>query len=411
MIDVGSHPAVSVFIVGALAVAAPLIKSGLGRIGLPSLIGLLALGLLMRGMDTAYGILNEADIRILAFLGKAGLVMLLFRVGLESNIRGLLGQLGKASLIWCANVVIAGALGYATAFYLMQLGTVTSLVVGTAFTATSVGISVAAWQEMNALRSMNGELLVDVAEMDDISAILLMALLFAVLPQLQSGGPSAGLSAALVAEHAGLFLFKLLTFTLACFLFSFWVEKPVTQFFRRLESAPDPMLTIAALAFIIAAVAEWLGFSLAIGAFFAGLIFSRDPNAVKMESSFIPIYDFFSPFFFIGIGLQMDPTALTAAVVPGVVLAIAAAGSKFIANAIPVYLMRGRQAALLIGVSMIPRAEITMVIMQRARALGDWAVSASIYNAMILVCAVTSMLAPFALRFLLKHGPQESGGL
>ena len=410
MIDLGSHPAVSVFIVGALAAAAPLIKSGLGRIGLPSLIGLLALGLLMRGVDEAYGILNEADVKILIFLGKAGLVTLLFRVGLESNLRGLLDQLRKASLIWCANVIVAGLLGYAAAFYLLELGTLPSLVVGTAFTATSVGISVAAWQEMDALRTPNGELLVDVAELDDISAILLMALLFAVLPELKTGGSSAGAPAALVAQHAGLFLFKLLAFAGACFLFSLWAEKPVTRFFRRLESAPDPMLTIAALAFMIAALAEWLGFSLAIGAFFAGLIFSRDPDAVKMESSFMPIYDFFSPFFFIGIGLQMDPTALTAAVVPGVVLTVAAASTKFVANALPVYVMRGRQAALLIGVSMVPRAEITMVIMQRARALGDWAVSARVYNAMIVVCAVTCVLAPFAVRFLLKRSPQASGG-
>lgn len=409
MIEAGSHPAVSVFIVGALVAAAPLIKSGLGRLGLPSLVGLLAVGLLMRGIDTAHGLLNETDANILAFLGKAGLVTLLFRVGLESNLRGLLAQLRKASVIWCANVIVAGTLGYATAFYLMQLGTVPSLVVGTAFTATSVGISVAAWQEMDALRSPNGELLVDVAELDDISAILLMALLFAILPQLKAEGASAGVPTALVAAQAGLFLFKLLAFALACFLFSLWAEKPITQFFQRMESAPDPMLAIAALAFMIAAQAERLGFSLAIGAFFAGLIFSRDPAAVKMESSFMPIYDFFSPFFFIGIGLQMDATALGAALVPGVILTVVAAGAKFFANALPVFVMRDRQAALLIGASMVPRAEITMVIMQRARALGDWAVSARVYNAMVLVCAMTCILAPFAVRLLLKRGPQESG--
>ena len=408
MIDLGSHPAVSVFIVGALAAAAPLIKSCLERIGLPSLIGLLALGLVIRGVDTTYGLLNATDIHILEFLGKAGLVTLLFRVGLESNIRGLQDQLRKASLIWCANVIVAGTLGYATAFYLMQMGMVPSLVVGTAFTATSIGISVAAWQEMDALRSPNGELLVDIAELDDISAILLMALLFAVLPQLKAQGPSAGVPAALVAEQGGLFLFKLVAFTVACFLFSLWAEKPITQFFRRLESAPDPMLTIAALAFMIAALAEWLGFSLAIGAFFAGLIFSRDPEAVKMESSFMPIYEFFSPFFFLSIGLRMDPKALTAALVPGAILTVAAIATKFFANALPVYGMRGRQAALLIGASMVPRAEITMVIMQRARALGDWAVSARVYNAMILVCALTCVCAPFAVRCLLKRWPQES---
>jgi Kef-type K+ transport system membrane component KefB len=405
MIEGGSHTAATVFMVGVLAVTALLIKSGLGRIGLPSLVGFLALGLIMRSVDARWEILGAGDQQVLRFLGKAGLVTLLFRVGLESNLRGLLKQLRTASLVWLSDVFVAGALGYAAAFYLLHLGTVTSLVVATAFTATSVGISVAVWQEMDALQSRDGELLVDIAELDDVSAVLLMAMLFAVLPEMRNEGQIATVSAFLIAQHAGSFLLKMFGFGMVCFLFSLWVEKPTTEYFRKLESVPDPMLTIAGIGFMIAALAAWLGFSMAIGAFFAGLIFSRDPEAVKMESSFLPIYDLFSPFFFIGIGLQMDLAALTAALGPGAVLAAVAIMGKLTGDGLPVYLMRDRHAALLIGASMVPRAEITMVIMQRGQALGAWAVSSRIYNAMILVCAVTCILAPFTVRCLLKRRP------
>jgi Kef-type K+ transport system membrane component KefB len=401
MIENNAHPAVTVFIVGTLTVTAMLVKAGLKRIGLPALIGFLAVGLLIRSLDNALTIFNAVDFGLLLFLGKVGLVTLLFRVGLESNIQGLLEQLRSASLVWLADVAVSSAVGYVTAFYLLKLGMVASLVVATAFTATSVGISVAVWQEMDALGSPDGELLIDVAELDDISAIVLMALLFTVVPQL-TGSSSEAAAVPLIAVKAGLFLLKLLGFGLFCFLFSHWIEKPVTRFFRRLESEPDPMLTIAGIGFVVAALAEWLGFSMAIGAFFAGLIFSRDPETVKMESSFVPIYDFFSPFFFISIGLQMDPAVLGSALGVGAVLVAAAVGSKGLANGLSVYWLRGRRAALLIGASMIPRAEISLVVMQRAHAMGAGIVSSQIYNAMIMVSAVTCMLAPFTVRPLLR---------
>ncbi len=402
-------PALVLLLVGALTAAALWLKSGLEHLGLPALIGFLLLGLTVRCANAGLGLFGAGDLAIIKFLGQAGLVTLLFRVGLESNLRGLLKQLRSASLIWTADVALSGLLGYASAFYLLNLGLTSSLVVATAFTATSVGISVAVWQEMEAINSPAGELLIDIAELDDISAILLMALLFAVLPQLSAQGLSAA-TVPLIAGQVALFLLKFAGFGLLCFLFSLYVEKPISRYFRELESAPDPMLSIAALAFVIAALAERLGFSTAIGAFFAGLIFSRDPETVKMESSFMPIYDFFSPFFFITIGLQLDPAALMAALGPGLLLAAAAIGAKLLAVGLPLWGLRGRATGLLVGASMVPRAEIAMVILQRGQALEGGPVTPRLYNAMVLVCAVTCIGAPFAVRRLLQRYPLQGQG-
>lgn len=409
MFEGPSNPALTVFIVGALTVGAMLLKSSLERIGLPSLIGFLALGLLIRSVDASLHLFMATDLSILMFLGKVGLVALLFRIGLESNLRGLLHQLKKASLIWLSNIVVSGALGFGVACYLLQLGTITSLVVATAFTATSVGISVSVWQEMKALQSSDGELMLDVAELDDISAIFFMALLFAVLPHLRAQLSLSSVSASLAAWQTGMFLLKLTGFGLFCFLFSWWIEKPITFFFRKLEPMPDPMLTIAGIGFMIAGLAEWLGFSVAIGAFFAGLIFSRDPETVKLESSFLPVYDLFYPFFFISIGLQMDPALLHMTFGLGAVLTVTAIGGKLIGAGLPVYFLRDWHTALLIGTSMVPRAEIAMVIIERGHSMGTWVISTSVYNAMVLVCAVTCVLAPWSIRHLLKRPPIDHG--
>jgi Kef-type K+ transport system membrane component KefB len=260
---------------------------------------------------------------------------------------------------------------------------------------------------MKALQSPNGELLIDVAELDDISAVVFMALLFAILPSLRGDLQTAGSLVAIISSQTGIFLLKLVGYGGFCYLFSRYAEKSVTSFFRNLESSPDPMLTVTGIGFMIAAVSSGLGFSLAIGAFFAGLVFSRDPQAVKMESSFLPLYDLFSPFFFIGIGLQIEPGTLGNAFGIGLFLAAAAIGSKIIADGLPVLFMRGSSAGLLIGTSMVPRAEITLVIMQRGHALGQWAVPPQVYGAMIVTSAVTCLLAPVTVRSLLQRWPQE----
>jgi Kef-type K+ transport system membrane component KefB len=394
-----------VLLTGAVVVLTLLVKAGLERISVPPLVGFFVLGFFLRLANSNWGLLAGESLEIFHFLAQLGLVTLLFRIGLESDIGGLLKQLRSASLIWIVNVLISGVVGFLTAFYLLGLSWITSLIIGTAFTATSVGISVAVWQDGDALDSPNGELLLDVAEMDDISAVVLLALLFALLPTLREGADASILP--VLGKSTGLFLLKLAAFTAACYFFSRFLEGPITFFFKQLEPAPSPMLAVAGIGIIIAAVAGLIGFSLAIGAFFAGLVFSRDPQAVKMEASFLPIYELFSPFFFIGVGLKIGPDSLVTALGIGCILAVAAIGAKLIGAGVPVSLMRGMTGGLLIGTSMVPRAEITMVIMQKGLTLGDWAVPQKVFGAMVVVSAATCIISPVAIRAMLRKWPQE----
>lgn len=390
-------------LVGGVIVLIMWVKSGLDRIGIPPLVGFLGLGFGLRIADQHFGLLSSGFQEVFAFLAKIGLVTLLFRIGLESKIEMLLRQLRRASVVWLGDIFISGLLGFAAAFYLLGLTLITSLIVATALTATSVGISVAVWENMNALKSANGSILVDVAELDDISAVVLMALLFAVIPALTEGR-QISLGSILVMT-SGIFLLKLLGFGAFCFLFSRFVENRLTKYFRKFERLPDPMLTVVGIGLIIAALAGLIGFSLAIGAFFAGLLFSRDPQTVKMETSFLPIYDLFSPFFFIGIGMSMDLDHFGIAIGLGAVLLSVAILGKLVGDGVPFLLMKGWRSGLLIGVSMVPRAEIAMVVMQRG--LEHKLVSSQVFTGMVVVSAATSLLSPIAVRSLLRRWPQR----
>ncbi|KAI9129665.1 cation:proton antiporter [Acaryochloris sp. CCMEE 5410] len=394
-----------VLLVGTTIVLAILFKAGAERLGIPPLVGYLLLGFVLQLLDFRGFLASEVVLEAYSFLAELGIISLLFRVGLECNLTGLLRQLPRACLLLVGDVICSGSLGFITAYFLLNLSLVASLFIGIALVATSVGISISVWQDSQALNSENGELLLDIAEMDDIAAIILMSLLFSLAPSWQQGTTINFLP--LLETIIGPFCLKVIIFSTFCLIFFRYIEQPLTQFFERIEPAPDPMLMVAGTGFVIAAIAGLLGFSVAVGAFFAGLAFSRDPHAVRIDASFGTLYEFFVPFFFINIGLQIQFTGLATTVGISLVLLSAALIGKLMGVGGLLLLTQGDlSSATLLGISMMPRAEITMVILQRGRDLGTWAVSAQIFAGMTLVAIATCIIAPMLLYPLLKQWPQ-----
>ncbi|MGB2884714.1 MAG: cation:proton antiporter [Dehalococcoidia bacterium] len=396
-----------ILVLGGIILLTILVGAGLKRIGVPSLIGFMILGFLLRVADSHWTFLSEEAIGIFDFLATVGIIFLLFRVGLESNLPGLKRQLKPASVIWLGNILFSGILGYVMSYFVLGLDLIPSLFVAIALTATSVAISVAVWQEAKAINSPTGELLIDVAEMDDISAMVLMALLFTTAPMLREGLDSTVVG--VLFETLGWLSFKLVGFGVFCALFSRYLEHPITHLFRRIGETPAKLLMIAGFGLIIAALAELLGLSVAIGAFFAGLIFSRDPETVKLDTPFGTLYGFFTPFFFIGIGLNIDPGTLTTGLGIGGALLVVAIIGKLVGTGGPATLTTAWPGSLLLSISMVPRAEIALVIMQRGLNLGEWAVPGDVFSGMVVVVAVTAVISPMILRVLLKRWPQASG--
>ena len=404
--DTGHATAIALLITGVLVVLANVVKVGLERLRVPALVGYILLGLLVRVLDEQTGALSGHGRELLHFLGKLGVIALLFRVGLESNVSGLLRQLRSASVIWIGSVGVAGALGYWAAQLWLDLGVVPSLVIGVAMTATSVGIPTLVWRDLGALDTRQGERFLDVAEMDDISGVALLALLFSVLPLLlettRDAADAAGIMGTLL-QQTGLFSLKLAALGVGAWVFSRWLEAPFIRSICRLESAPDPMLVVAGTGIAFAAVTALLGFSVAIGAFIAGLAFSRDPRADQVLNSFRPLYELLTPFFFVSAGLMLAPSALAAAAGSGAVLLSAAVVGKFLGTALPARAYGRTRDAVVLGVSMIPRAEITMLIVQKAHAAGPDVLGRTAYASMVMVCAVTCLIGPLVLRWLLDR--------
>lgn len=377
-----------------------ILKAALQKVGIPGMIGFLALGIGIRFADSVSPFLTEQGDHVFELLGELGIITLLFSVGLKSNFKGLVHQLRTATGIWFANVVFSGALGWIAARWVLDLDLIPSLFITIALSATSVGVPLAVWEEKQLLNTHEGELFVDVAELDDLSAIVFMAILFLGIPILLGQSDASLMS--VVGEASLAFFLKFGLFGLGCTLFSLFVEERVMNLLGRFEHGPDPMLSVIATGVVIAALAQWLGLSLAIGAFFAGLAFSRDPRAVHDDASFAPIYEFLVPFFFIHIGLMIQLDGMMEILPMGGVLLLAAFFGKYISGTLAAWPSIGRSNASIIGMSLVPRAEIAMIVMMEGVRLGPDIFPENVFSAMVFVCAATCLIAPAILRLQLR---------
>ena len=262
-------------------------------------------------------------------------------------------------------------------------------------------MSLGVWTETGRHKTPTGELLLDVVELDDISGVIMMAILFGLTPML-AGGSISEVGTVDLLSTAGFVMLKLAAFLLVGYLFLKYLERPFTRFVGRAGRGPLAMLTMVGATFVISAVAGLLGFSVAIGAFFAGIVFSQDREAVRMEGAFENLYHFFMPFFFIWIGLSISPSAMSGSLGTGAVLLLAAVGGKFLFSWLPSLPVASSHNAMLIGVSMIPRAEVSMIIMQhglRNEAIG---IGEELFGGMLLMVLAGCLFVPLVLRRLMS---------
>lgn len=383
-------------VLGAVLILAPTVKSVCQRSGVPVSVGFIVLGLLLGALLRMADSDQVAIHRAFAVLAQLGVVVLLFRVGLRSHTSALIDKLPDASIVWLGNVLGTFIAGFAVVRYGLQWSLETALVIGTAFSATSIAVSLAVWDELGRATSDAGAMLLDIAELDDLSAAVFLAVLLGILPSLLNGAEDLLLQA---STSLGFVLLKLALFIGGCYLFAHYLEAPFTTFNRRLsDTSASLTISILGAGLAIAATASFLGFSVAIGALFAGLAFSRDPEAVRTDGSFTYFYELLAPFFFIHIGMQVDLATLLQSLDIGLMLFVVAAGSKFLFTAAPALLSMQRRDAVNLGVSMIPRAEIALVVIYECRAIDASIVPDNVFAGMVLVSLATCIVSPIILR-------------
>jgi len=385
---------------GLLLLVSLLLRLTVNERYVPHFVLYLLIGIGLSTINQQTGLLGSFAQKGLGFLAELGIIILLFRVGMTSDIRGLREQLPRASWVWLGNVAISAVFAYVAAAHVLSLDWLTSTVIAVALVATSVGVTVSIWEHEGLLKTSQGETLLDVAELDDITSILLLTLLFALLPEIRT---DQGFLLSALSLEAVWILLKLSLFVGALAVFAIKLEPRITRFLRNRETQQELTVFVAATGIIIAGIAELLGLSAAIGAFFAGLAVGRDEEVVRRAVALPALMNFFMPFFFIGIGLQMTASWADIFTVTTLVLLVAAVFGKFLGAALPAYFTFGAVDAVCLGVSMIPRAEIALVVMQKA--LQQDIITDAIFSSVVIVAAITTLMTPAILHQIFARWP------
>ena len=381
--DAGDLPALLGALVATL-VAAKALGALAQRIGQPSVLGELIAGILLGG--SVLGWLDPKTPAIHA-LSEIGVLVLLFEIGLHTDIRSLSSVGGSATTVAVAGVVLPFVSGYFAARW-FGMPAVPALVAAAALTATSVGISARVLGELGVLDEPEGRVVLGAAVLDDIIGLVILS----VVSSTVAGAAMSGWGIARTALVA-------IGFVVLAVALGTRIAPPVFRFVARVEM--EGVLGPIALAFalLLAWLASEAGSATIIGAFAAGLILHNTPQRREIESAVTNLGHFVVPIFFASVGAAVDLRAIVSreSLVLGALLVVTGILGKVLAGFAPLG-FKGRK--LLVGVAMVPRGEVGLIFAQMGLASG--AIDAGAFGAIMIMVLVTTFVTPPALARLAR---------
>jgi Na+:H+ antiporter len=355
------------------------------RLDLPAIAGELLVGVIL-GPHVADVIQVNESTRTLSDLG---IVILLFTVGLETPLSGLL-SVGRAALVTSVAGIAAAGLTGALAVAAFGHGGHEAAIVGAALAASSVGVAARVFQDLGLSPTRPALVVLGAAVVDDVVALALFPLV------LGFGGNGSSVAEALVgaAGAAG--------FIVLVALLGSRISRRHPGLLERPRVRRGPFVVSLALCLGLAALAEQVGLAALIGAFLAGMVLAETGDRYELDRRMLPLFDFLVPFFFVLTGARMDPGRLFGGNLGlAAALSVVAIASKWLGCAAGAIGLPMRERAV-VGAGMIPRNEVTLVV--ASAALADGAISADLFSVLVGVVLLTTLLGPPLMRAVLPAG-------
>jgi len=388
------------------------------RLGQPSVLGELLVGIgLGNVVPVLFGGEGIAFVRsepTLFFLAEVGVLILLFDVGLESDLRAL-ARVGPSSLLVALiGVVVPVALGWGASAWLSPSSPVlVHVFVGATLAATSVGITARVLKDLGATQTREGQTIVGAAIVDDVLGLVLLAVVAGAVSSAAGEGP------ALSAGRIGLIVLQAALFLVAAAVAGHFLSGPIVSLTARLQR-PEMMLVVGlGLCFTLAFAAELVGLAAIVGAFAAGLLLDPYGRGVRTRAEAAtlaellhPLSTLFVPTFFVLMGIQVDLRSLAqpGAIALGALLVVAGVLGKLACAA---GVIDRRVDRLAVAFGMVPRGEVGLIFAGIGTSLtldGQPLLSQSVFSAVVLMVLVTTLLAPPALRWRLGQPRGTAAG-
>jgi Kef-type K+ transport system membrane component KefB len=341
---------------------------------------------------------------VISVLSELGVIILLFEIGLESDLKELIKVGPQAATVAVVGVAVPFAIGTAGLILLFGVPAIPAVFAGAALTATSIGITAKVLAEIQRLTTREGQIIIGAAVLDDVLGIIVLAVVasLAKTGEIQVGNVIYLIVGACVFLIGAVLLGRLLS-----------------PYFVALTENIQTRGKLILPAFIFALVLSYVGAAIQLeailGSFAAGLILAETEKQHEIGEQVIPIADIFVPIFFVVVGAKTDVSVLNpfepsnreGLIIAAFLVVVAIIGK--VVTGLAVFGQPGINR-LAIGIGMIPRGEVGLVFAGVGSATG--VLSESLDAAIIVMVILTTFVAPPLLRlaFQLPSAASSSDG-
>ncbi|MFH0812676.1 MAG: cation:proton antiporter [Pseudomonadota bacterium] len=383
-----------------ILVSAKLFAEVFAYLRLPSVLGEVIAGILIG--PSLLGII-EPD-ATLYLLAEIGILLLLFEVGLETDVGQLIRVGTQSLLVALTGVFVPALLGFWICNNVLGLSFLVSLFVGGTLVATSIGITVRVLVDLNKQHTQGAKIVLGAAVLDDIVGVLILAILYEF---------------ATTGEVSIVRTVKMFAFITVFLLVAPVIAKLLVPLISNLSSKSRtkgmvPTLIIS-LILVLAVIAHEVGAPAILGSFTAGIALARRFSlrlgskrehyshdlTEKIEENMKPIIDLFVPIFFVVVGASINLRAIDFTSPVFWKIAVSLTAVAIIGKLVSGIWVRGSfREKLSAGIAMVPRGEVGLIFAEigKKSAIFDDAM----YAVVVFVVALTTLFAPVALRLIMR---------
>jgi len=353
------------------------------RLKLPEILGFLITGVVAG--PNGLNLINASH--EVELLSEIGIIFLLFVIGIEFSLKGLVSI--KNTVIWGGLMQVGGtiALTFAGAYYFFGLTYQTSIFLGFLLALSSTAIVLKMLQEKGEITSPHGRVTVAILIFQDIIVVLMM--LLTPLLANQSESPLMEL---------GILFLKLVGILVVLFALGKYVIPTLFRLVVKSKSRELFILTTVVICFATAWMTSVVGLSLALGAFFAGLIISESDYSHQATANILPFREIFISFFFVSVGMLLDLNFFINHIISIHLLTLAVVLLKIIVVIITVVVLRyPARTVLITSLSLFQVGEFAFLL--SAKGMEYKLLSDNIYQHFLAISIISMGATPFIIKY------------
>src|SRR3989338_3939768 len=364
------------FQLGTVIIIATVFAFLAGKLKQPLIPAYILTGLLL---GPIYHLITNKE--LILSLSEIGIAFLLFIVGLEMDLKKLKSIAAVAGLGATIRSLLMFTLGFIIALF-MGFMTKEAIYFGIIIAFSSTMIVVKLISDKKELDTLHGRIMVGILVMEDILAILALSLMTSL--------DSRSVIAFIMPVIKGLLLFG------AALLLTRYVFNPVIK--ASAKSQELLFLTSVSACFLMSILAYFLNFSIAIGAFLAGLSLAYLPYNFATIGKVSSLRDFFATLFFVSLGMQLVVTNIKELIVPlAILLVLVVAIKPFITMFICSFFGYKKRVSFMTSISLAQISEFALILVSQGLILGH--ISQTLFTLTVLVTIVTMLLTSYFIQF------------